>query len=270
MNLLDNLDNKLWKSKNVIYCYTNNINNKKYIGQTIQSLRERHRKHMSPCGKYDKDVPFHRAIRKYGINNFTLEIIHFAKSLDELNYFESLYIKYYNTTVKNNLGYNVKDGGSNGGYWKNKTEEEINDIKRKMSENHADFSGENNYNYGKRGELSHLYGIPRTEETRKKISNSKKGTKRSEESRRKQSENHADFSGENNPNYNNHKLKGGNHPKCKKVYQYDLDGNLIKAWNYAKEISETYSTLRAVLQGKRKTYEYKGFIWKYFELDTKD
>ena len=29
MNLLEDLNNPLWKSKNIIYCYTNKINNKK-------------------------------------------------------------------------------------------------------------------------------------------------------------------------------------------------------------------------------------------------
>ena len=76
-----------------------------------------------------------------------------------------------------------------------------------------------------------------------------------------------DYKNDKNPNYNNHKLKGKNNPKSKKVGQYDLDGNLIKVWDYAKQISEevgiNYSLLRSNLQGKRKTYELSGFIWKY-------
>ena len=63
--------------------------------------------------------------------------------------------------------------------------------------------------------------------------------------------------------------KGKNNPKAKKVAQYDLEGNLIKIWNYAKEISESldinYSTLKNKLQKRNKTQELNGFIWKYYE-----
>ena len=60
-----------------------------------------------------------------------------------------------------------------------------------------------------------------------------------------------------------------NNTRCKKVIQYDLNNNIIKIWNYAKEVSETldinYTMLIHTLNGKRKTNEYKNFIWKYKE-----
>lgn len=50
-----------------------------------------------------------------------------------------------------------------------------------------------------------LKGIQKcSEETKLKISNSTKGKPKSEETKRKMSENHADFSGENNPFYDKH------------------------------------------------------------------
>ena len=52
-----------------IYKYTNLINNKIYIGQTIQPLEERHKKHIS---QLNDNTYFHRAIKKYGIENFYL------------------------------------------------------------------------------------------------------------------------------------------------------------------------------------------------------
>lgn len=63
--------------------------------------------------------------------------------------------------------------------------------------------------------------------------------------------------------------KGAKNKTCRKVAQYDLDGNLIKIWDYIKQISEelpeiNYSSLKSVLQGKTKTNKYRNFIWKYY------
>lgn len=56
----------------LIYKYTNKINGKIYIGQTKQQLEIRHYKHLT---QLNDNTYFHRAIKKYGINNFILEII---------------------------------------------------------------------------------------------------------------------------------------------------------------------------------------------------
>ena len=96
MNLLDDFKNPLWKQKNVVYKYTNIINNKVYIGQTKQELKKRHNGHITDSQNEKREgytTHFHNAIRKYGIENFELEIIHFGETLEELNYFEIFYIK---------------------------------------------------------------------------------------------------------------------------------------------------------------------------------
>ena len=63
---------------NCIYMYTNKINGKRYIGQTID-FNKRHKKHISSSynekKEYDYNYPFHRAIRKYGIENFKIKIL---------------------------------------------------------------------------------------------------------------------------------------------------------------------------------------------------
>ena len=72
MNLLENMDHELWESKNVIYCYTNKINGKRYVGQTIQKLRKRHGQHLSGKQLIDKKL------KQYGVENFKLEVLHLA------------------------------------------------------------------------------------------------------------------------------------------------------------------------------------------------
>lgn len=57
----------------IVYCYTNKINNKKYIGITIRRMEERERSHLYEaynvnCETYN--TPFKRVIRKYGLRNF--------------------------------------------------------------------------------------------------------------------------------------------------------------------------------------------------------
>lgn len=56
---------------------------------------------------------FHRALNKYGFNNFKWEIIDQATSVEELNQKEIYYIQLYDSTNRIN-GYNRKLGGEQG------------------------------------------------------------------------------------------------------------------------------------------------------------
>ena len=87
-----------------IYCYTNNINNKKYIGQSKNISRRCHPSNYKGCTK------FYRAIEKYGWENFTQTILADNLSLEEANLKEEYFINLYNT-IEN--GYNLKTGGLN-------------------------------------------------------------------------------------------------------------------------------------------------------------
>jgi len=60
-----------------IYKYTNQINGKVYIGQSID-IRQRQYTHKSSAYNEkakDFNSQFHQAIRKYGIENFDFEIL---------------------------------------------------------------------------------------------------------------------------------------------------------------------------------------------------
>ena len=91
-----------------VYIYTNNINSKKYIGQTSRSLKVRAGKEGNG---YIGCHAFWKAIQKYGWDNFTSEIVKDNLSKDEANKLEIELIEQHKTTDKQ-YGYNILDGGS--------------------------------------------------------------------------------------------------------------------------------------------------------------
>ena len=60
------------------------------------------------------DYPLYRAIRKYGICNFKIEILEHCFSSEELNTREIYYIAEYDSIIDHNKGYNLEYGGNNG------------------------------------------------------------------------------------------------------------------------------------------------------------
>ena len=95
-----------------IYKVTNKINGKIYIGQTIQTVKERWYRHCGKSGisKAELSTHFKRAILKYGKENFLLETIEVCDS-SQLDEREKFYISYYDS-YKN--GYNSTTGGQDG------------------------------------------------------------------------------------------------------------------------------------------------------------
>lgn len=55
-----------------IYCVTCLPTGKLYFGQTVMSIERRFGKHISKALR-NPQCKFHRAIRKYGVENFTVE-----------------------------------------------------------------------------------------------------------------------------------------------------------------------------------------------------
>lgn len=99
----------------VIYRFKNKVNGKVYIGQTSTSLHNRVVQHMTnsrPNTKAHKAY-FQKALNKYGIQNFDLDIIEICANKEELDERERYWIAYYNSTNKQ-FGYNIDSGGSKG------------------------------------------------------------------------------------------------------------------------------------------------------------
>ena len=171
------------KQYGIIYLIRNKINNKCYIGQTINKRGFKGRYYFKGKGiervyNYHKNYKLYgrdyynahllNSIEKYGFDAFEVdEEFDIAYSKEELDKLEDMYIKIYDC-IDN--GYNQKEGGANGKFseeakqkmrekaiGRKHTEESI----KRMSESQ---SGENNGFYGKH----------HTEEAKQKMSESKK------------------------------------------------------------------------------------------------
>jgi len=95
----------------IIYIATNTINNKVYIGQTIQGLQKRKSQHIKNAVSKCDNMYFHKAIRKYGKDNFKWEVL-VDCPISDLNDQEIYWIKYWDSFGKR--GYNSTIGGSLG------------------------------------------------------------------------------------------------------------------------------------------------------------
>lgn len=97
-----------------IYKVTNLINQKKYIGQSTDIERRFKEHHTDPFELTNsaRKYIFYCAIRKYGIENFSFEVLEECTA-EELDEKEKYWIKYYNTYIgwKNCQGYNMTIGG---------------------------------------------------------------------------------------------------------------------------------------------------------------
>lgn len=100
---------------NYIYKFTNKTNGHCYVGQT-NNLQKRYNGHKSESFNPKVSgywLPLHCAIRKYGIDNFTYEVIEEiadGESQDFINERERYFIQYYHSLKEEN-GYNVTLGG---------------------------------------------------------------------------------------------------------------------------------------------------------------
>ena len=91
----------------IIYMIENQINNKKYIGQTTKPLKERIKQHLQRCNK-NVNLHLYNSIRKYGFENFKVTVLKDNIPVEELDRWECYFIGKYNTF---NEGYNNTIGG---------------------------------------------------------------------------------------------------------------------------------------------------------------
>lgn len=90
-----------------IYKLTNTITGDFYIGKTIKTPEQRFIKHKS-SSKHNSQTYLHRAMRKYGFENFQISVLTESNNLIELNNLEISYISNLSPT------YNMTSGGDGG------------------------------------------------------------------------------------------------------------------------------------------------------------
>ena len=116
-----------------IYKITNKLNNHSYIGLSTK-LEERWKYHQSPYNqKRESYKTLYKAFAKYGIENFTFEILEEC-SIQELGEREKYYIAKYDTYHN---GYNMTSGGEDNigdGHPRHKlSEEDVIDIRTRYN-----------------------------------------------------------------------------------------------------------------------------------------
>lgn len=88
-----------------IYKITNLINGKVYIGQSVRP-KVRFQEHWNNAKNKRDNYPIHNAMRKYGKENFQMEILEWTEEYDQR---EKDWINFYNSLFPN--GYNLIEGG---------------------------------------------------------------------------------------------------------------------------------------------------------------
>lgn len=169
----------------IVYRIKCEHNAKNYIGQTTRELEKRWKDHIQHS--HHPKFPISYAIQKYGVKNFLIEILDTANNQEELNEKEIYWTKQYRAHI-NEWGYVCKAGQGNG-YHSEETKSKMSQThkgskrpprtkehKRKLSESHADVSGEKNPMFGIRmaGSKNGFYGKKHTEESKQKMSNTHK------------------------------------------------------------------------------------------------
>lgn len=114
-----------------VYIVTNLTNGKRYVGQRKFDNRGKWKSYMG------SGTEIKMAIDKYGKKNFKRDIVYVAYNFEELSQAEQEIIQFLDAGKSRNY-YNISDG-----YWTssffNKTEEEMDEIRKKMSDSRYNF-----------------------------------------------------------------------------------------------------------------------------------
>lgn len=249
----------------VVYIYTNLVNGKKYVGQTLHpkshGKSSRYHSHNTAYEKMQNSINgggkprrlsyIDSAIYKYGIENFNYEEVFYIKDKLSvikplLDQWEIYYINFYNTQNRNS-GYNLAKGGQGIQY-------EYTCISKCVSIDQYDLNGNYIRTFKNAEECESELNIPRT--TIYLLLNNGQNKRNLKYSKI----------------FYDYILKYHDETKCtpeyaktyKKLKQYDINGNYIRTFKSFKEAEENgyaYKRIHTCIKGE--LYSYKDCFWKY-------
>lgn len=207
------------KSVGHIYCVTCLLTGKLYFGQTVKPIEKRWKHHI----KYAQSgcqYKLHRAIRKYGVENFTVEEVMWVEADDrqvlnsKLDFLERFFIKRFNTRYD---GFNMTDGGEGFSLGSLSPTHRLNLSRAKKGKKRGNFTDEWKRKIGEscKNHPTPYKGKPLSQEHRRRIS---QGVKEAYETGRKA-----------RPN-----LKGSNNPFASRKHSEESKRKMREAWKIRK------------------------------------
>lgn len=221
-----------------IYKITNKKNNLSYIGQSINP-QKRFKEHLYGR-KGGINTYFDKALKKYGEESFTFEIIDKADESKKIDELEKYYIKKYNTLKPN--GYNILKGGRNQqGAWNSKPIDEY------------DLNGEYINTYESASYYSHF------------VNKEYKSTEINRSCRKKTKYKFRQFRFKGDSKPSKYTKPNPNH--ISKVYQFDLNGNLLNEYVSITDASKQTNSSRTSICGCiAKRYKTANqYIWSKYK-----
>lgn len=245
-------------NEGIVYLATNNINGKIYVGITTRDLKTRVSEH-----KYDSlhrdgktRTYFHTAMKKYGFDNFTFEILEKIYDdtptglISKLRSLEQYYIALLRSSNKS-TGYNLTDGGEGVFGYKFSEQQRQEMSKARKGRHISDIHKERISEFMRSADNPHL-GKHLSNETRKKISDARRGK----------------FVGEANPMYGKKRpdLALRNLNSGYRVSQIDPEsGDVIRTWDSLRKASQETGYARSCIADccNQKVKLCHGYVWRY-------
>lgn len=255
--------------RNVIYCIRNVLNDKRYVGQTSNTLVSRLRGHVYDATVNCSRFTIHTAIRKHGVESFEVTILERCEDSTALNELEVKHVNEQHALIQ---GYNMTVGGDGIRGFKHSLQtrkliskrrsKPISErarsaiqkpvlqfslqtgafIARYASMNKARIAtGASNISGCCRGVVRHSRGfVWRYENVRDAVRGSWSDQKRNAMVVKRQKEN----------------------PLCRSVMMIDLEGNVVKTFSSVKE-ARRKTGINNVSRAARTNHTAGGFNWKY-------
>lgn len=266
-----------------IYITTNTVDGMRYLGRKKFGNDSLWRRYLG------SGVVFKNALKKYGKENFSRNIVCFCYSEEELNQAEYDLSVFFNV-VDSDDWYNLcYGGGATSGY------HHLEEAKKKMSQNSIpseetrkkmsesakarctdewrkraseimkakNFAGENNPNYGNhKPHKKNSFDITNKKKNESKPPNNSWAGKNNPRHKKP-------LYGKNNPNYGNHKLAGKNNPRARSIVQLTKDGEFLRKWDYITQAADHLGVkpwnIITCCSGPEKLKSAYGYKWMYLE-----